>query len=272
MLVRNQLPELELYLTENEKDNYSYWPNWLLDPSSTPRYLVCIGKRIEQAESDDDENGDYAIGTYYSIVLVFDQLNDPQFLHRLVLPAEGRDIRNPQLITIKGVEQTALVIEQNDRVYISDLVNDFKEINVREIHCIGNQMYRTEIYGEGYYYDPCDYYYLDLSFDGERFLLNESKLEKFDLDDFTREEIASCLPILHHCLPYHMDGKQFRSEFPIRVMDATDTRLLWSIRFSKLDCENQNCPIRQGFRLYVEQDFLMNSRARSGNEFKKIFA
>ena len=46
------------------------------------------------------------------IVLVFDQLNDPQFLHRLDrVVQKGRKIY-PRLLTTKGVEKTVLVIKQ----------------------------------------------------------------------------------------------------------------------------------------------------------------
>jgi len=95
-------------------------------PGSTPKYLVCIVSSSE-----------FVTG----IVLVFDQLNDPQFLHRLILPLEKCEILNPRLFSTKGVEQTALVIKQNFGLYISDLVNDFKEIDECNIHeyneCIG---------------------------------------------------------------------------------------------------------------------------------------
>ena len=250
--VRIQLPDYELYLTEDqkEKDWPNCWPNWLLDPSSTPRYLVCIL-----------QISGFFDYMYSVIVLVFDQLNDPQFLRRLVLPNDESRVGNPRLLTTKSVEQTALVIYQDQRVYISDLVNDFKEINECNIckymaygHttiCIGvhGEMYRNERNDEG-----DDSYYLDVSFDGERFLFNETKVEKVDHTDFTREEIASC------CLPYHMVG-----EF---IINATETRLLWLIP-SPRRCQNRNCPIREGFHLLVEQDFLINSRDGNGNEFKK---
>jgi len=99
-------------------------------------------------------------------------------------------------------------------------------------------------------------YYLDVSFDGDRFLFNESKVEKIDLTDFKREEIASC------CLPYHMAGHD-----DCQLIHATDTRFLWRIIFPQ-KCENRNCPIRDGFELFVEQDFLVNSCDGNGNEYK----
>jgi len=202
-------------------------------------------------------------------VLVFDQLNDPQFRRRLSGPFFGG--YRPRLLTTKGVEQTALVIEmsmeerdgiieQNEFVYISDLVNDFKEINESNIlqymeygyeHCIGvhGEMYRTEANRKG-----GDSYSLAASFDGERFLFNESKVDKFDLTDFKRAESASCLP-------YHMvenNGSPFN--IYCQLMNATDTKLLWLIR-SPRKCENRNCPIQEGFYLLVEQDFLVSTFA-----------
>jgi len=199
--VRIQLPDYELYLTKNEKDFYHRSPNWLLDPSSTPRYLVCF------------VNSGYELRHEWScIVLVFDQLNHPQFLHRLILPDKESMIGKPRLLTTKSVEQTALVIQQNDHVFISDLVNDFKKIKRCNIHeymeygynnCIDihGEMYRTERNDKG-----DDSYYLDVSFDGERFLFNETKVEKVDHTDFTREEIASS------CLPYHMSVESRRQK------------------------------------------------------------
>ena len=146
---------------------------------------------------------------YCCIVLVFDQLHDPQFLHRLVRPDERRWME--RLITTKGVEQTALVIreysnEYKTRVYISDLVNHFKEINgcnILDRYMTGdNYTCIIDVHGEMYRNEGNhvggDSYYLDISFDGEQFLFNESKFENFDLADFTREEIASC------CLPYQI--------------------------------------------------------------------
>ena len=151
------------------------------------------------------------------------------------------------------MEQTALLIIQYNRGYISDLVNDFKEIN----GCTGGKMYRT---GFGY---SC---YLNVSFDGERFLFNESKvenMENIDLTDFNRKEIASC------CLPYHMVTPKYYTGFEsyCQLINATDTRLLWKIE-SPRKCKNRNCPIREGFQLLVEQDFLINSREGNGNEYK----
>jgi len=235
--VRIQLPEFEM-------ENYCIY--WLLDPSSTPRYLVCIINS--------------------EVVLVFDQLNDPQFLRRLVLPVEGNYIMTPRLLTTKGVEQTALVITQRDpvdiykdRVYISDLMNDFTEIIGCNIHKYTNIDIHIGVHGEMYRTEFGDSYYLYLYFGGKRFLFNESKVQKINPTHFKREEIASC------CLPYHMVGRnsEFRQYPYCQVINATDTRLLWLIE-SPRKCENRNCPIREGFHLLVEQDFLMNSR--EGNE------
>ena len=242
--VRIQLPEYELYFTDAEKEmfrNDDYFSYWLLDPSSTPRYLVYIVNRE-------------LTGTHESVlVLVFDQLNDPQFLHRLVLPAGESWIY--RLFTTKGIEQTALVMKNDDCVYISDLVNDFKEIKgcnidryiIYQPNCrsVRGDMYQT-------YWD--DSYHLNVSFDGERFLFNETKVEKFYVD-FKREETTSC------CLPYHMAGEsqsKFHREYYYPLMSATDTILLWRSR-SPQECKNQNCPIRDGFYIFVEQDFLINS-------------
>jgi len=251
--VRIQLPEYELYLTEDEMlENDDHFPYWLLDPSSTPRYLVCIV--TFEAEG-------FLSGV---IVLVFDKLNDPQFLHRLVLPNEYSEISRQRLITTKGVAQTALVIHQNHRWYISDLVNDFEEINLCNSHkftddCIAvhGEMYRTESNGNG-----TDSYHLDISFDAERFLFNESKLQKFDLNDFKWGEIAS------RCLPYHI------GEYPhypyCELVNATDTRLLWRIRWGYAGtCEDRNCTVR--FNSFIEQDFIINSGDQNGNESKKRF-
>jgi len=136
-------------------------------------------------------------------------------------------------------------------------------------------MYRTEFCKGGWAKYAGDSYYADVSFDGERFLLNESKVEKFETD-FKSEEIASC------CLPYHMVGNRscyealFNSQWSwypyCQLLNATDTRLLWLIvRPEK--CKNQNCPIQNcayDFDLLVEQDYLTLSRNGNfrGNKYK----
>ena len=275
--VRIPLPDYKLYLTDHENDNYGDPHYWLLDPSSIPRYLVCIVNLIyNHIVRFEDEFGRPNLEDESFIVLVFDQLNDPQFLRRLVLPVERCKIFLPRLLATKGVKQTALIIRQTDHVYISDLENDFTKItegNILEYMrhgdntCIGvhGEMYRTERNHEG-----GDSYYLHVSFDGERFLFNETKVEKVDHTDFTREEIASC------CLPYHMVvDTEYRHRYNssyrnCRLMNATDTRLLWSITMPE-KCENRNCPIWPGSGLLrvkgyvlVKQDFLMNSRDGNG--------
>ena len=199
--VQIPLPDYRLYLTEDIHEDRIFISHWLLDPSATPRYLVCI---VYTDEWELGERGQ----TAGVVVLVFD-LNDPQFLHRLALPVENSKIvpSITRLITTKGVEQTALVIHQNDRMFISDLVNDFKEIteslNQKAVSlfgyfyttdgvtkqrmskittCIGlhGEMYRTELPYNGYSvnHPNGDSYYMDVYFDGVRFLLNETKVEK----------------------------------------------------------------------------------------------
>jgi len=153
--VRIPFPDHKLYLTEDELSTglgmISGWQNnqparynnckWLLDPSSTPQYLV-------------------GIIPFNNIVLVFNQLNDPQFLHRMVWPYYDVYIC-PRLITTTGVEQTALVIgsayRQNIKLCVSDLVNDFQKIpewvqvsyyNVITNNCIYHKGYRPDAIGQ----------------------------------------------------------------------------------------------------------------------------
>ena len=151
-----------------------------------------------------------------------------------------------------------------------------KEIHECNIHqyteygyknCIGvnGEMYRTETNHKG-----GDSYSLAVSFDGERFLFNESKVEKFlKNSDFKHEESASCLP--YHMVENNMfycDHEFYERDVYCQLLNATDTRLLWLIR-SPRKCENRNCPIREGFYILVEQDFLVNSRDGNGNELKQ---
>ena len=71
-------------------------------------------------------------------------------------------------------------------------------------------------------------YYADVSFDGEQFLLNESKVEKFY--DFKRDEILNA----YCCLPYHMVGPnqlgqpQFK-DYPYWRRFLEGTKLLYKI-------------------------------------------
>ena len=74
-----------------------------------------------------------------------------------------------------------------------------------------------DVLGEMYRSYNLDSYYVYVSFDGERFLLNESKLEKAYLTDFTQEEISSC------CLPYHMAAASYTSYY-WGLINATDVR------------------------------------------------
>ena len=143
--VRIPLPDHKLHLTEDEKQKFLYHGEyynvadtrckWLLDPSSTPNYLVgIVDMGVEDLSTASICAGSGDPFALSGIVLVFDQLNDPQFLRRLVLPFEGGEIKSSRLLVAKGVEQTALVIGiEMDvppyyRYYISDLANDFQEI------------------------------------------------------------------------------------------------------------------------------------------------
>jgi len=91
--VRLQLPEYELYLTEDEKDNYDHYHYWLLDPSSTPRYLVCIVYRA-------DEDGDYEYGGIDAVFFNWVQTSvrlcvsgSQKFLGKIGLVLKLRDVQ-----------------------------------------------------------------------------------------------------------------------------------------------------------------------------------
>ena len=69
-------------------------------------------------------------------------------------------------------------------------------------------MYRTELGKDGRVKYAGDSYYMDVAFDGEQFLLNESKVEKFY--EFKRDEILNA----YCCLPYHMVGHPYLKDYP----------------------------------------------------------
>ena len=214
--VRIPLPDHKLYLAEDEQNSRC---NWLLDPSSTPKYLVGIVK------------SSFAGLLISLIVLVFDRINDPQFLHRLVLRFEGDVpyvITSSRLLVTKGVEHTSLVIgietcrrPYHNRVYISDLENNFQEITplngpecwhrmwIRNncIYCINQST--TNLHTTNVYYD------------GEHFVFNQLKQPVvrniFENTDFTGDET------LPSCLAHHMILRE--------LIGVADTRLLWKIDF-----------------------------------------
>ena len=256
--VQIPLPDHKLYLTEDELQKFFYTQsevfysgkyynvadtrcNWLLDPNSTPKYLVGIVTMgleelgVEFCAAPMDE---WHLEPISGIVLVFDQLNDPQFLHRLVLPFEGCEIKSPRLLVAKGVEQTALVIEndKNDRFYVSDLAYDFQKIT------------------EGTKWN--DLSTGELSYDGEDFIFKKFKQPVlrniFENTDFTSDEP------LPACLAYHIRHSQLRT--------VADTRLLWNIYFTG-KCKDHECQITKmvkisryrSFNILVEQDFLICS-------------
>ena len=134
------------------------------------------------------------------IVLVFDQLDDPQFLRRLVLPYKICEIINPRLLVTKGVEQTALVIGIEIRVrssstisnglpirpkpsydgfYVSDLANDFQRIPLdggRWSSMWINENYIYTTYTRNWIYDKNNLINLqatDVSYDGGQFIFNQ---------------------------------------------------------------------------------------------------
>jgi len=247
------LPDHKLYLTEDEQQKFFYDGrrgsqyytvadtrcNWLLDPSSTPKYLVGIvtmGLEDQYLPTILSKPCPMPIS---GIVLVFDQLNDPQFLRRLVLPFEGCEIKSPRLLVAKGVEQTALVIEinKNDLFYVSDLAYDFQEIT--------GVTKRSEDLSTG-----------ELSYDGEDFIFKKFKQPVlrsiFENTDFTGNEP------LPACLAYHIRDSRLRT--------VADTRLLWNIYFTG-KCKDHECQITKmvkisryrSFKILVEQDFLICS-------------
>ena len=253
--VRIPLPDHKLYLAEDEQNSRC---NWLLDPSSTPKYLVGIVK------------SSFAGLLISLIVLVFDRINDPQFLHRLVLRFEGDVpyvITSSRLLVTKGVEHTSLVIgietcrrPYHNRVYISDLENNFQEITplngpecwhrmwIRNncIYCINQST--TNLHTTNVYYD------------GEHFVFNQLKQPVvrniFENTDFTGDET------LPSCFAHHMGGPE--------LIGVADTRFLWKIYFGP-ECIDQSCPITKMsdniygyFEILVEQDFLICSGDRQG--------
>ena len=272
--VQIPLPDHKLYLTEDELQKFFYNSHrgsryynvadtrckWLLDPSSTPKYLVgIVTMGLEDISS----------GTYWSksflhpisgIVLVFDQLNDPQFRHRLVLPFEGCEIINPRFRVTKGVE---LVMEietseppYHNRVYVSDLANDFGEMTPLKSQLRrGRRDQRTHDL-----FDTPNVY--------KDFIFNQFKQPVlrniFENTDFTGDET------LPSCLAHHMEGA--------KLIAVSDTRFLWRIGFGR-KCKDQTCPLTKlilnyylkphgniwgYFTLLVEQDFLICSGEGQG--------
>ena len=211
----------------------------MLDPSSTPKYLVGIVTMGLEKLRHASILSKSLLEPISGIVLVFDQLNDPQFLRRLVLPFEGCEIKSPRLLVAKGVEQTALVIEinKNDLFYVSDLAYDFQEIT--------GVTKRSEDLSTG-----------ELSYDGEDFIFKKFKQPVlrsiFENTDFTGDEP------LPACLAYHISHSHLRT--------VADTRLLWNIYFSE-NCKDHKCQIAKmlkisdhhSFEILVEQDFLICS-------------
>ena len=269
------LPDHKLYLTEDEQQKFFYDGrrgsqyytvadtrcNWLLDPSSTPKYLVGIVEMGLEGLSSAD-----SLGVLYplsGIVLVFDQLNNPQFLHRLVLPFEGCEIIRPRLLVTKGVEQTALVIgietdyhDPRHRVYISDLDYDFQEIQRCGLTIRNNCIYYIDQpnYIDGILEEISHLYTTNVSYDGEHFILNQFKQSVlksiFENTDFNGDETLLC------CLGNHMGYHE--------LIGVADTRLLWKIDFWAKNCPIK-CPITKicfgdvTHEILVEQDFLICS-------------